>query len=57
MTADHEFRPNIALDSTAKVDIYFQDETAWLTQQTLAELIGVKGPVTTKASSPNAWRA
>lgn len=57
MTANHEFWPNIALGGTAKEEFYVKDETAWLTQQALAELIGVKGPVTTKASSPNAWRA
>jgi hypothetical protein len=33
-----------APDGAVKVDVFFKDETAWLTQKALAELFGVKVP-------------
>jgi hypothetical protein len=38
----------IAPDGAVKVDVFFKDETAWLTQKALAELFGVKVPAINK---------
>lgn len=35
-------------DGAIKVDVFFQDETVWLTQKVLAELFGVQRPAITK---------
>ncbi len=35
-------------DGAVKVDVFFQDETVWLTQKALAELFGVQRPAITK---------
>ncbi len=37
-----------APDGAVKVDVFFKDETVWLTQKVLAELFGVKRPAITK---------
>src|SRR5208283_1587904 len=37
-----------APDGAVKVDVFFKDETVWLTQRALAELFGVKRPAVTK---------
>jgi len=37
-----------APDGAVKVDVFFKDETVWLTQKALAELFGVKRPAITK---------
>jgi len=37
-----------AQDGTVKVDVFFQDETVWLTQKALAELFGVQVPAINK---------
>ena len=37
-----------APDGTVKVGVLFRDETAWLTQKTLADLFGVGVPAITK---------
>ena len=34
-----------APDGAVKVDVFFKDETVWLTQKALAELFGVKRPI------------
>lgn len=33
-----------APDGAVKVDVFFKNETVWLTQKALAELFGVKAP-------------
>ena len=43
-----EFLLYKAQDGAIKVDVFFQDETVWLTQKTLAELFGVQRPAITK---------
>lgn len=43
-----EFLLYKARDGAIRVDVFFQDETVWLTQKTLAELFGVQRPVITK---------
>ena len=35
-------------DGEVKVDVFFHDETIWLTQQKIADLFGVKRPAITK---------
>ena len=35
-------------DGVVKVDVFFQEETVWLTQKALAELFGVKVPAINK---------
>ncbi len=37
-----------AQDGAVKVDVFFQDETVWLTQKALAELFGVRVPAINK---------
>jgi hypothetical protein len=37
-----------AKDGAVRVDVFFQDETVWLTQKTMAELFGVKIPAVNK---------
>ncbi|MCP5526925.1 MAG: cell filamentation protein Fic [Verrucomicrobiales bacterium] len=37
-----------APDGAVKVDVFFRDETVWLTQKALAELFGVKVPAVNK---------
>ena len=37
-----------APDGAVKVEVYFRDETVWLTQKALAELFGVRRPAVTK---------
>jgi len=43
-----EFLLYKAADGAIKVDVFFQDETVWLTQKRLAELFGVQRPGITK---------
>jgi len=43
-----EFLLYKARDGAVAVDVFFQDETVWLTQKALAELFGVKVPAITK---------
>jgi len=43
-----EFLLYKAQDGAVKVDVFFQDETVWLTQKALAELFGVKIPAINK---------
>ncbi len=43
-----EFLLYKAQDGAVKVDVFFQDETVWLTQKALAELFGVQRPAITK---------
>lgn len=35
-------------DGAVKVEVFFKDETVWMTQKDLAELFGVKRPAITK---------
>jgi hypothetical protein len=37
-----------APDGAVKVEVFFKDETVWLTQKALAELFGVQRPAITK---------
>lgn len=48
MTDNQQFLLYTAPDGAVKVDVYFKDETAWLTQKALAELFGVKVPAISK---------
>lgn len=43
-----EFLLYKARDGAIKVDVFFQDETVWLTQKALSELFGVKIPAINK---------
>ncbi len=43
-----EFLLYKAQDGAIKIDVFFQDETVWLTQKALAELFGVQRPSITK---------
>lgn len=43
-----EFLLYVAADGAVNVRVTFKDETAWLTQKTLAELFGVKPPAISK---------
>ena len=45
---ESEFLLYVASDGAVKVSVLFRDETAWLTQRSLAELFGVKVPAITK---------
>jgi len=45
---ESEFLLYAAPDGAVKVSVLFRDETAWLTQRSLAELFGVKVPAITK---------
>jgi len=44
MSEQNQFLLYTALDGAVKVDVYFKDETLWLTQKALAELFGVRVP-------------
>ena len=48
MTAQSQFLLYTAPDGAVKVDVFFKDETVWLTQKALAELLGVKVPAINK---------
>jgi len=48
MSAPGQFLLYTAPDGAVKVDVFFRDETVWLTQKALAELFGVKRPAITK---------
>jgi len=48
MSSQNQFLLYTAPDGAVKVDVFFKDETVWLTQKALAELFGVKRPAVTK---------
>ena len=48
MNENQQFLLYTAPDGSVKVDVYFKDETVWLTQKALAELFGVKVPAVNK---------
>lgn len=48
MTDQNQFLLYTAPDGAVKVDVFFKDETVWLTQKALAELFGVQRPAITK---------
>jgi hypothetical protein len=48
MSEQSQFLLYAAPDGAVKVDVFFKDETVWLTQKTLAELFGVKVPAVNK---------
>jgi hypothetical protein len=48
MSAAGQFLLYTAPDGAVKVDVFFRDETVWLTQKALAELFGVKVPAINK---------
>jgi hypothetical protein len=48
MSAPGQFLLYTAPDGAVKVDVFFRDETVWLTQKALAELFGVKVPAINK---------
>jgi hypothetical protein len=48
VTAPSQFLLYTAPDGAVKVDVFFRDETVWLTQKALAELFGVKVPAINK---------
>jgi len=48
MTHPGQFLLYKAPSGAVNVDVFFQGETVWLTQRTLAELIGVQVPAITK---------
>ena len=48
MSEQSQFLLYTAPNGAVKVDVYFQNETAWLTQKALAELFGVKVPAINK---------
>ncbi|HOF71456.1 MAG TPA: virulence RhuM family protein [Verrucomicrobiota bacterium] len=48
MNENQQFLLYTAPDGAVKVDVYFKDETVWLTQKALAELFGVKVPAINK---------
>jgi hypothetical protein len=48
MSDQNQFLLYTAPDGAVKVDVFFKDETVWLTQKALAELFGVKRPAVTK---------
>jgi len=48
MSDQSQFLLYTAPNGAVKVDVYFQNETAWLTQKTLAELFGVQVPAINK---------
>ena len=48
MTTPSQFLLYTAPDGAVKVDVFFKDETVWLTQKVLAELFGVDRSVITK---------
>jgi hypothetical protein len=48
MNENQQFLLYTAPDGAVKVEVFFKDETAWLTQKALAELFGVKVPAVNK---------
>jgi hypothetical protein len=48
MSDQNQFLLYTAPDGAVKVDVFFQDETVWLTQRALAELFGVNVPAINK---------
>lgn len=48
MSNPGQFLLYTAPDGAVKVDVFFREETVWLTQKALAELFGVKRPAITK---------
>ncbi len=44
----NQFLLYTAPDGAVKVEVFYQDETVWLTQKALAELFGVQRPAVTK---------
>ena len=48
MSSQNKFLLYTAPDGAVKVEVYFKDETVWLTQKALAELFGVQRPAITK---------
>jgi hypothetical protein len=48
VSEQNQFLLYTAPDGAVKVDVFFKDETVWLTQKALAELFGVKRPAITK---------
>jgi hypothetical protein len=48
VSAPSQFLLYTAPDGAVKVDVFFRDETVWLTQKDLAELFGVKVPAINK---------
>ena len=48
MSTPSQFLLYTAPDGAVKVDVFFKDETVWLTQKALAELFGVKVPAINK---------
>lgn len=48
MSGQNQFLLYTAPDGAVKVEDFFKDETAWLTQKALAELFGVKVPAINK---------
>ena len=48
MSTPSQFLLYTAPDRAVKVDVFFKDETVWLTQKALAELFGVKVPAINK---------
>ncbi len=48
MSDHNQFLLYTAPDGAVKVDVFFKDETVWLTQKALTELFGVQRPAITK---------
>ncbi|NLB66460.1 MAG: virulence RhuM family protein, partial [Lentisphaerae bacterium] len=48
MNPNQSFMLYTAPDGAVKVEVYFKDETVWLTQKALAELFGVNVPAISK---------
>ena len=48
MSGKNQFLLYTAPDGAVKVEVFFKDETVWLTQKALAELFGVQRPAVTK---------
>jgi hypothetical protein len=48
MSAPNQFLLYTAPNGAVKVEVFFKNETVWLTQKTLAELFGVKVPAINK---------
>ena len=48
MSDQDKFLLYTAPNGAVKVDVFFKDETVWLTQKDLAELFGVQRPAITK---------
>ena len=48
MSDSNQFLLYTAPDGVVKVDVFFKNETVWLTQKALAELFGVQRPAITK---------